>query len=35
LTGMINDGEITRARAIEIAQMVLRGNALKLYGLKN
>ena len=35
LTGMINDGEITRARAIEIAQMVLRGNALKLYRLKN
>ena len=35
LTGMINDGEITRERALEIAQMVLRGNALKLYGLKN
>ena len=35
LTGMVNDGEITRERALEIAQMVLRGNALKLYGLKN
>ena len=34
LTGMINDGEITRERALEIAEMVLRGNALKLYGLK-
>lgn len=32
LTGMMNDGEITRARALEIARMVLRGNALKLYG---
>ncbi|HLJ41765.1 MAG TPA: amidohydrolase family protein [Candidatus Acidoferrales bacterium] len=32
LTGMMNDGEITRARALEIAYMVLRGNALKLYG---
>ena len=32
LTGMMNDGEITRARAVEIARMVLRGNALKLYG---
>jgi uncharacterized protein len=35
LTGMINDGEITRERALEIARMVLRENALKLYGLKN
>jgi hypothetical protein len=35
LTGMINDREITRERALEIAEMVLRGNALKLYGLKN
>ncbi len=32
LTGMIDDNEITRARAREIARMVLRGNALKLYG---
>jgi hypothetical protein len=35
LTGMMNDGEITRERALELAQMVLRGNAIKLYGLKN
>lgn len=32
LTGMLNDNEITRTRAREIARMVLRGNALKLYG---
>ncbi len=32
LTGMMNDGEITRPRALEIAQMVMRGNALRLYG---
>lgn len=32
LTGMLNDGEITRAKALEIARMVLRGNALRLYG---
>jgi len=32
LTGMMNDGEITRARALEIARMVLRGNAMQLYG---
>ena len=31
LTGMMNDNEISRARAEEIAGMVLRGNALKLY----
>ncbi len=31
LTGMMQDGEITRARAVEIARLVLRGNALKLY----
>ncbi|HZE26376.1 MAG TPA: amidohydrolase family protein [Terriglobales bacterium] len=35
LTGMVNDGEITRERALEIAHMVLRGNAVKLYGLKD
>jgi hypothetical protein len=29
---MMQDGEITRQRAIEIARLVLRGNALKLYG---
>ena len=32
LTGMLEDGEITRPRALEIAKMVLRGNALRLYG---
>jgi predicted TIM-barrel fold metal-dependent hydrolase len=35
LTGMMNDGEITRARALEIAHMVLRGNAAALYGWGN
>jgi uncharacterized protein len=34
LTGMMNDGEIDRARAIELARMVLRENAIKLYGAK-
>jgi hypothetical protein len=33
LTGMIHDGEITRARASELARMVLRENAKNLYGL--
>ena len=33
LTEMLHDGEITRARAIEIARMVLRDNARKLYKL--
>jgi hypothetical protein len=33
LTGMMRDGEITRARAEDIARMVLRGNAAKLYKL--
>jgi predicted TIM-barrel fold metal-dependent hydrolase len=33
LTGMMNDHEITRARALELAQMALRENAVKLYGL--
>jgi uncharacterized protein len=32
LTGMMQDGEIARPRAMEIARMVLRGNAIKLYG---
>jgi len=35
LTGMVNDGEVTRERAVELARMVLRGNAVKLYGLKD
>jgi uncharacterized protein len=34
LAGMMNDHEITRARAEQIARMVLRGNAIKLYGWK-
>jgi uncharacterized protein len=34
LTVMVNDGEITRARASELARMVLIGNAQKLYALK-
>jgi predicted TIM-barrel fold metal-dependent hydrolase len=34
LAGMTTDGEITRERAMEIARMVLRENAIKLYGLK-
>jgi uncharacterized protein len=33
LTGMIEDRQITRARALELARMVLRENAMKLYGL--
>jgi len=33
LTGMMNDHEITRAQAVELAQMVLRENAIRLYGL--
>jgi uncharacterized protein len=32
LTEMVNENEITRPRAKEIAAMVLRGNALRLYG---
>ena len=32
LTGMMQDGEITRERALELAQMVLHDNAAKLYG---
>lgn len=34
LTGMMRDGDITRERASELARMVLRENAIKLYGLK-
>jgi predicted TIM-barrel fold metal-dependent hydrolase len=33
LTGMMRDGEITRARAEALARMVLRENALKAYSL--
>jgi len=34
LKGMMNDGEIERPRASELARMVLHDNAAKLYGLK-
>lgn len=34
LTEMMNDGEITRQRAIELARMVMRDNARKLYKLE-
>jgi len=34
LKGMMNDGEIGRDRALELARMVLHDNAAKLYGLK-
>ena len=33
LTGMMNDHEITRAQAVDLARMVLRDNAIKLYKL--
>ena len=33
LTDMMNDGEITRERAFELARMVMRDNARKLYKL--
>ncbi|HKD13450.1 MAG TPA: amidohydrolase family protein [Candidatus Angelobacter sp.] len=32
LTGMMQDGEITRTRALELAHMALHDNAAKLYG---
>ncbi|MGH9409143.1 MAG: amidohydrolase family protein, partial [Vicinamibacterales bacterium] len=32
LTGMIEDGEVTRAQASHLARLVLRDNAKKLYG---
>jgi uncharacterized protein len=35
LTGMMQDGEITRAQASEFARKVMRDNAIKLYGLSN
>jgi uncharacterized protein len=34
LTGMMEDGEITRERALELAHMALHDNAAKLYGWK-
>lgn len=34
LTGMLEDGEITRERAHELARMVMRTNCLALYDLK-
>ena len=34
LTGMLADGEITRERASELARMVMRENAARLYGLE-
>ena len=34
LTGMVRDGEITRARASELARMALRDNARALYGIQ-
>jgi uncharacterized protein len=34
LTGMMRDGEITRARASELARMVMRANAAGLYRIK-
>ena len=34
LTAMVNEGSVTRDRAVEIARLVMRDNAVKLYGLK-
>ena len=34
LTGMMRDGHITRARASQLARMVMRDNAAGLYGIK-
>ena len=34
LTSMLNDSLITRERALELARMVMRDNALRLYRLK-
>jgi hypothetical protein len=31
---MVSDGAVTKARAMQIADSVLRGNAAALYGLK-
>jgi ankyrin repeat protein/predicted TIM-barrel fold metal-dependent hydrolase len=35
LTEMIKDGQISRKRAVELAEMVLRTNAIRLYGFKS
>lgn len=35
LTGMVRDGEVSQGRAIDIARLVLRGNAERLYGFKS
>ena len=35
LTGMLEDGEITREQASQFARKVMRDNAIKLYGLSN
>jgi ankyrin repeat protein len=35
LTEMMNDGQISRNRAVELAEMVLRKNAIGLYGFKS
>src|SRR6266566_5200518 len=35
LTEMVNDGEVSRDRALELARMAMRGTAIKLYGLKD
>jgi hypothetical protein len=32
---MVQDGQITRERALELAHMVLHDNAAKLYGWSN
>jgi predicted TIM-barrel fold metal-dependent hydrolase len=34
LTGMMNDGEVSHTRALELARMVMRDNAIRLYELK-
>jgi predicted TIM-barrel fold metal-dependent hydrolase len=34
LTGMIDDGDITRERALAVARLIMRENAARLYGLK-
>ena len=35
LTVMMSDGEISRSRAVAIAKMVFRDNAMRLYGLQS
>ncbi len=35
LTEMMNDGQISRNRAVELAEMVLRTNAIRLYDFKS